>query len=208
MKLRPLYLLLCSLSGLLAASTCFAERADRDKPMLLEANRVTIDDAKKLQILEGDVILTKGTLILKADRIVVSEDSYGFQKGTAFSGRNGLARFRQKREGKDEYVEGQAERIEYSSRDEVAELFHRAWVRSGDDEIKGDYIWYDAIGEKYMATVGDKKSPGTPPQRVRAVIQPRNKTGTPEALAAPRADSLQLRGASTLSAPQELRIEP
>ncbi|WP_371324584.1 lipopolysaccharide transport periplasmic protein LptA [Dechloromonas sp. ZY10] len=203
MKLRPLCLLLATLGSLLAASTGHAERADRDKPMLLEANRVTIDDAKKQQILEGDVVLTKGTLVLKAERIVVSEDAYGFQKGIAFGSRNGLARFRQKREGRDEYVEGQAERIEYSSRDEIAELFHRAWVRSGEDEIKGDYIWYDAIGEKYMATIGDRKTPGTPAARVRAVIQPRNKSMPEELTAAPtpRSDSLQLRGANSITPP-------
>ena len=199
MKLRSLYLLLTPLACLFFAPACHAERADRDKPMLLEANRVTIDDAKKQQILEGDVVLSKGTLILKAERIVISEDAYGFQKGTAFGSRNALARFRQKREGRDEYVEGQAERIEYSSRDEIAELFHRAWVRSGEDEIKGDYIWYDAIGEKYMATVGDRKTTGAPAARVRAVIQPRNKSTPAEASPTPRSDSLQLRGASSIT---------
>ena len=61
-----------------------AERADRDKPIQVEANRITIDDAKKIQILEGNVVLTKGSLIIQSDRIVVTEDQYGFQKGTAF----------------------------------------------------------------------------------------------------------------------------
>ena len=203
MTLRPLCLLaiFASLSGLPAAH---AERADRDKPMLLEANRVTIDDAKKIQILEGDVVLTKGTLILKAERIIVSEDAYGFQKGVAFGGRKGLARFRQKREGRDDYVEGQAERIEYNSRDEIAELFHRAWVRSGEDEIRGDYIWYDAISEKYMASAGDRKLPGEAPARVRAVIQPRNRSTLPaDTPVAPQGERLQLRGAATLAPPAD-----
>jgi len=103
MTVRFATLTLC----LLAALPVHAERADRDKPMLLEASRVSIDDAKKIQILEGDVVITKGTMILKADRVVITEDQYGFQKGTAFSGKDGLARFRQKREGKDEYIEGE-----------------------------------------------------------------------------------------------------
>jgi len=200
MKLRPSRLLLSSLICLLLSSPGHAERADRDKPMLLEANRVTIDDARKLQILEGDVVLTKGSLILKAERIVVSEDAHGFQKGIAFGGRNTLARFRQKREGKDEYVEGQAERIEYSSRDEIAELFHRAWVRSGEDEIRGDYIWYDAVSEKYLVTAGETRDPKASPPRVRAVIQPRAKAGESEA-APRRGERLDLRGAGTLTLP-------
>ena len=71
-----------------------AERADRDKPLQLEANRISIDDAKKIQILEGDVVVTKGTMVLRADRVVITEDQYGFQKGVATGGRDGLARIR------------------------------------------------------------------------------------------------------------------
>ena len=129
MNTRLATLTLC----LLISLSAHAERADRNKPMLLEANRVSIDDAKKIQILEGDVLITKGTMTLKADRVVIREDQYGFQKGTAFGGKSGLARFRQKRDGKEEYVEGEGERIEYNTNSEVVELFHRAWVKSGED---------------------------------------------------------------------------
>ncbi|UCV11051.1 lipopolysaccharide transport periplasmic protein LptA [Dechloromonas denitrificans] len=183
----------------LVAPHALAERADRDKPMQLEANRISIDDAKKIQILEGDVIITKGTMILKADRVVVTEDKYGFQKGTAFSGKDGLARFRQKREGKEEYVDGEAERIEYDTNKEVAELFHRAWVRSGEDQVKGDYIWYDAVSEKYLVTAGESSNPKGPPARVRAVIQPKSKGTQPETNTS-RGDRLELKGAGGLQA--------
>ncbi|MDR1996309.1 lipopolysaccharide transport periplasmic protein LptA [Azonexus sp.] len=185
-------------SLLLAPPTAFAERADRNKPMHLEANRLSIDDAKKIQILEGDVVITKGTMVLKADRVVITEDQYGFQLSTAFGGKGGLARFRQKREGRDDYIEGEAERIEYNSNSEIVELFHRAWVRSGEDEIRGDYIWYDAVSEKYLVTAGDRHDPSAPPPRVRAIIQPKsNDTTTPER---PKTNgtSLELKGATGL----------
>ena len=128
MSLRILSLILVSLFS----GAVFAERADRDKPLQLEANRISIDDAQKVQILEGDVVLIKGTMVLRADRVVVTEDQFGFQKGVAFGGKEGLARIRQKREGVDEYIEGEAERIEYNTNNEVAELFHRAWVKNAD----------------------------------------------------------------------------
>ncbi|PKO34225.1 MAG: lipopolysaccharide transport periplasmic protein LptA [Betaproteobacteria bacterium HGW-Betaproteobacteria-7] len=194
LRLAPL------LAVLLVALPAFAERADRDKPMHLEANRISIDDAKKIQILEGDVVITKGTLILKADRIVVTEDQYGFQKGTAFGGKGGLARFRQKREGRDDFMEGEAERIEYNSNTEVAELFHRAWVQSGEDQIRGDYIWYDAISEKYLVTAGENRDPKAPPARVRAVIQPKKSSSQPETPQR-RGEQLELKGAAGLTAP-------
>ncbi len=195
----PAPLLALTLASLcLAPVLARAEKADREKPIQLEAQKVTVDDAKKIQILEGDVVLTQGTLVIRAERIVVTEDQYGFQKGTAFAGKDRLATFRQKREGKDEYVEGEAERIEYNSRNEVAELFHRAWVKSGEDQLKGDYIWYDSLSEKYLVTAGESRDPKGPPARVRAVIQPRNK-GTPPAEEAPRrGQPLELKGANGL----------
>ncbi|AXS80771.1 lipopolysaccharide transport periplasmic protein LptA [Dechloromonas sp. HYN0024] len=184
---------------LLISLTAHAERADRDKPMLLEANRASIDDAKKIQILEGDVLITKGTMSLKADRVVITEDQYGFQKGTAFGGKNGLAHFRQKREGKEEYIEGEGERIEYNTNSEILELFHRAWVKNGEDLVRGDYIWYDAISEKYLVTAGDSRDPKAPPARVRAVIQPKNKDSEPKP--APRGGALELKGTANLGSP-------
>jgi lipopolysaccharide export system protein LptA len=159
------------------ALPAFAERADRDKPMQLEANRISIDDAKKIQILEGDVVVIKGTMVLKADKVVITEDKYGFQLGVATGGKDGLARIRQKREGLEEYIDGEAERIEYNTNTEVAEFFRRAWVRSGDDQVKGDYIWYDAISEKYLVTAGKSSDPKGQPARVRAIIQPKSKAG-------------------------------
>ena len=194
MTLRLATLTLCLLASLPPA---FAERADRDKPMQLEANRASIDDAKKIQILEGDVVITKGTMILKADRVIITEDQYGFQKGTAFAGKGDLARFRQKREGKDEYIDGEAERIEYNTNTEIAELFHRAWVRSGNDEVKGDYIWYDAVSEKYLVTAGENKDSKAQPARVRAILQPKNK-GSDAGQPGSKGDRLDLRGSSNL----------
>lgn len=183
------------------AAPAFAERADRDKPMVLEANRVSIDDAKKIQILEGDVIITKGTMLLKADRVVITEDKYGFQKGIAYAGKGGLARFRQKREGKDEYVEGEAERIEYNTNNEIAELFQRSWVKSGEDQVRGDYIWYDAINEKYLVTAGESRDNKGAPTRVRAVLQPRAKEAPAENTAGKPADRPELKPAKTLDNP-------
>jgi lipopolysaccharide export system protein LptA len=194
--------LIMALACLLAALPVLAERADREKPLHVEAQRLSIDDANKVQILEGDVVLTKGTMVLRADRVVITEDQYGFQKSVAFGGKNGLARFRQKREAREDFVEGEAERIEYNTLDEVAELFHRAWFKSGEDTIKGDYIWYDAINEKYLVTAGENRDPKAQPPRVRAVIQPKGK-GAPPTTETPRNTALELRGAPGLSTPPE-----
>ncbi|MDR2451558.1 MAG: lipopolysaccharide transport periplasmic protein LptA [Candidatus Accumulibacter sp.] len=149
-----------------------AEKGDRDKPIHLEADRVSLDDINKVQIFEGNVVMTQGTMQLRTSKLVVTEDADGFQKGVATGGKNGLAYFRQKRDGKDEYIEGEAERIEHDGRSERTEFFVRAWIKSGEDEVRGHYVSYEAPTEKYLVTSagGETKS-----ARVRAVIQPKSK---------------------------------
>ena len=160
------------------AMPAHAEKADREKPINLEADRISIDDIKKQQIFEGNVVLTQGTMQIRTNRLVVTQDADGFQKGVATGGVNGLARFKQKREGSDDYVEGEGERIEHDAREEKTEFFIRAWVKSGLDEVKGQYISYDALTEKYVVTNGagqTKSAKGEAQARVRAIIQPKGK---------------------------------
>src|SRR5687767_10898954 len=157
----------------LAALPAAAEKADRDKPVNLEADRVTIDDAKQLAIFEGNVVLTQGTLQIRGDRMEVRQDKEGFRQGTTWGN---PASFRQKREGYDEYIEGWAGRIEYDSRAEKLQMFTRAQLRRGQDEVRGEYISYDAQSEFFQVTGGSRAAtPDNPDGRVRAVIQPKSK---------------------------------
>ena len=111
-----------------------AEKADRDKPVNLEADRVTVDDAKQLAIFEGNVVLTQGTLQIRGDRMEVRQDKEGFRHGTTWGN---LAYFRQKRDGVDEYIEGWAERIEYDGRAEKMQMFNRAMMKRGRGRSAG-----------------------------------------------------------------------
>jgi len=178
-------------------SPAWAERADREKPINLEADRVTIDDAKKVSVFEGNVVLTQGTLVIRADRMIVREDKQGFNQGTAFGN---LAKFRQKRDGVDEYIEGEAERIEYDSQAERLQLFNRAQMKRGADEVRGSYISYDQPTEFFRVVGAAENAPtGSVPGRVRAVIQPRNKEAKPE----PAAPPVKLKPAPAISDPRK-----
>ena len=94
-----------------ALQPALAEKADRDQPVNIEADRLTVDDRNKVHIFEGGVILTQGTLVIRGDKLVVTQDAAGFQNGVATAAGKGLATFRQRRDGSTEYVEGEAERI-------------------------------------------------------------------------------------------------
>lgn len=194
-------------ASLLAAGPVCAEKADKDKPVHLEADRITVDDARKVHVLEGNVQLARGTLVIRTDKLIVTQDAEGFQRGVAYGGAGGLARFRQKREGKDEYVEGEAERLEHDAKTDVTQLFNRALVKSGLDEVHGQYIQYNGSTERYLVTSGPDgtSAAGKGAERVRAIIQPRKGAGTPSAPApapAPRG-STPLKPAPDLANPRQ-----
>ena len=205
MRLNPITLLLAL--SLAWAAAAHAEKADRDKPVNIEADKMFYDDLRQLNIFEGNVTLTQGTLVIRADKLTVKQDPEGFQHGTADKGAGGLAYFRQKRDNVDEYIEGWGERIEYDAKTDKADLITRARVLRGQDEVIGNTIHYDGRTEFYTV-VGAKDGSGNNPNgRVRAVIQP--KTATPPAPpagagkdVAPRAP-LNLKSSGGIAAPRE-----
>ncbi|MDD5328730.1 MAG: lipopolysaccharide transport periplasmic protein LptA [Sulfuricella sp.] len=182
--------------ALVAAPAAHAEKADRDKPINLESNTATSDDVKKESVYQGNVILTQGTLEIRADKLVVREDAEGYQHGTAYGN---PASFRQKREGIDEYIEGYALRIEYDSKNDLMQMFSQARLKRNQDEARGNYISYDGKTE-FFQVVGSKESatPGNPRGRVRTVMQPK-KTGAASAPVAP----VKLKPAEDIANPGE-----
>ena len=194
--LRPLCVL--ALAAALAG-TAHAEKADRDKPVNIEADRMLADDAKQTVEFDGRVVMTQGTFTLRADRITVRQDKEGFQFGVAIGN---PATFREKRDGVNEWIEGQAKRIEYDGRAQRVELFDQARVARDKDEVRGNYISYDQRGEVYRVQ-GAKDAQAQPArdERVRAVIQPK-KRDDGAAGAARREPPLDLKGAPALESRQ------
>lgn len=164
------------LIGLLAGGvpSARADKSDREKPMNIEADRMLVDDAKKESVFEGNVVLTQGTLRLEGDRVNVRQDADGFQFGIAY-GRP--AKFRQRRDGYDEYIEGFADRLEYDGKKDLLQMFGVARLTKGTDEVRGDYISYNAKTEFFQVLGGGKPAatPANPDGRVRAVILPKPK---------------------------------
>ena len=165
------YVVLCAA---LLASPVYAEKADRDKPVNLEADTVTLDDIRKISVYQGNVVLSQGTMMLRADRVQVTQNAEGLDKVTA-TGRP--VTFRQKVEGRDEFIEGFANRIEYDGVNSQLELIGQAQLQRGSDELRGAQISYNAKTEFYKV-VGQADAT-TPAGRVRAVIRPKPRSNPP-----------------------------
>lgn len=160
------------LLALVTIASAHAERTDRDKPVNIEADRMTADDAKQVAVFEGRVVLTQGTFTLRAERLTVRQDKEGNQYGVALGK---PARFRQKRDGVDEWVDGEALRIEYDGKSERVELFDEARVTRDKDEVRGNYISYDTRSEIYRVQSAKSPADAAGKSRVRAVIQPKKR---------------------------------
>lgn len=163
-------------SMLVFAAPAHAEKSDRGKPIHLEADRVTLDDAKQIANFTGNVVLTQGSMVIRGDRMEVRQDKEGFRQGVTWGN---LAYFRQKREGVEDFIEGWAERIEYDGRSDKVQMFNRAMMKRGQDEVRGSYISYDANSEFFQVDGGGTKSASAKPGdgRVRAIMQPKIKDG-------------------------------
>jgi lipopolysaccharide export system protein LptA len=160
----------------LAGGPGLAERADRTKPVTIEANSMIADEGKRLATFEGKVVLTQGSLVIRAERIVIRQDSEGFRQGVATGS---PATFLHKREGLDEYICGEALRVEYDNKLDRVEFFDKARLRrdSGDD-IRGDYISYDAANERFAVKSGTGATGASHEGRVSATIMPKKPPAT------------------------------
>lgn len=176
MKVVAKVVLALALAGLLPG-LAQAEKADRSRPIQIEADSVSMDDLSKSSVYQGNVIFSQGTLNITADRVVVHQDDKGVSTGEA-TGQP--VHFRQKMEGGDEFLEARAQRIDYDARTETMKLTGDAWISRGNDELRGGVIIYDIRTERYQAQ-GASVDGGE--GRVRAVIRPRNQPD--EAPAAP-----------------------
>jgi lipopolysaccharide export system protein LptA len=157
-----------------------AEESDRDKPINYSADTGDVNYQTKVGNLTGNVVITQGTMTIRADRMAFRQNADNSLSVTAYG--NPVS-FRQKRDKVDEYYEGFAQRVEYDGQKKLVELFDRALLKRGQDEIRSNYISYNteteffkAEGRPDAASAPAETSPGA---RVRGVFQPKAGEGLP-----------------------------
>lgn len=177
----PLATTLLALAALVAPPFVAAEKADSSKPMFIEADALKHDESSKTTTFTGRVNATKGTLVLRAAQMVVAQDAAGKQVADMSAAPGERAFFRQKREGLDEFTEGEAETVRYDSDADKITLTGRSELRTYQgtrlsDRVQGHLIVYNNISEIF--TVDGKPTssaaPGSPAPRIKAMLTPRN----------------------------------
>lgn len=141
-----------------------ALEADRDQPINIEADTVDIDERNDTSVYRGDVVVTQGSMTLRAD--VVTLD--GLRDPSKITAEGQPVKFRQLPDGDGEEVRGEAQRLEYLVPDDKLFLFDQAKIWQGENSFGSDRIEYDV--ERELVRAGDRNDRG---KRVKVIIQPR-----------------------------------
>ena len=162
----------------LVVAPAYAEKADRSKPMVVEADRPgTVDLQRQVVVFNGNVSISQGTMVMRAERVEMREMPDGYRAATALGSPGKPATWRQRRDGVDEVVEGSADRIEFDGRTDTMRFLGNGAVRrlragTVADEITGGSIVWDNTAEVFRVE-GGATSATNPSGRVRVILSPR-----------------------------------
>jgi lipopolysaccharide export system protein LptA len=180
--MRPLRNIILGFTGLslLITPLAYAEKADQDKPLILEAEKVSVNDVQQTYELNGQILLIKGTIIVTGEQGNIKVDPEGYEyvdiKGTPEE----VASFRQRREGPaDEFIQGRGTNVSYNAKTELLTLTGDASLKrllsmQVLDQLRGWKIEYDDIKQYYrISPPADAKADDLP--LARAILSPRRK---------------------------------
>jgi lipopolysaccharide export system protein LptA len=166
------------LACIMLAVPAWAEKADRNKPMNVEADVLRYDDVQQTTVFTGRVVLTKGSITIRGAKLEVRQDPEGYQYGTVSGTAAELAFFRQKRDGMDEFIEGQGETLVYNGKADTVRFERSAVLRryrgtTLADEVSGAHILYENLTDKFSVDGSSPGATGAPKGRVRATLTPK-----------------------------------
>lgn len=177
----------------LFATHAWAEKADKNKPLNAEADALRYDDLKQTSVFTGNVVITKGSIVIRGAQVDVRQDADGYQFGTATEKGGKRAFFRQKRDVPDEWIEGEAESILYDSKADTVTFSKNAVLRrykgsTVNDETTGSQITYDNVTDVFNVTGGAANAtPANPTGRIRTMITPKDAANATRSVVAPPA---------------------
>jgi len=162
------------------ATLAHAEKADQDKPIILEAEKVSVNDVLQVYELSGEVLLTKGSILITGEKGNIKVDSEGYEYVDVQGNSESTASFRQRREGPaNEFMQGRGQTVTYNAKTELLTLTGDAYLKRLHDmqmldQLRGWKINYDDIHQRYLVSPpANAKAEDLP--LARAILSPRRK---------------------------------
>lgn len=172
---------ICSIGlAICIGNNALAEKADQDKPVIVQAEKVSVNDVQQIYDLNGEILLIKGSIIVTGEDGHIAVDPQGYEFIDVKSMPDTVASFRQRREGiLDEFMQGLATQVVYDSKTELLTLTGDASLKrllnmQLLDQLRGWKIEYDDIKQYYRVTPPKDAKPEDLPL-ARALLSPRRK---------------------------------
>ena len=166
--------------GLVTTGIALAEKADQDKPIILEAEQVSVNDVQQIYDLKGQVLLIKGSIVVTGDDAHIKVDPEGYEYIDIKGLPEEIASFRQRREGPaDEFIQGHGAHVSYNAKTEILTVTGDASLKrllnmQMLDQLRGAKIEYDDIKQYYRVIPPANAKPEDLPL-ARAILSPRRK---------------------------------
>uniref|UniRef100_B1XS54 OstA family protein n=1 Tax=Polynucleobacter necessarius subsp. necessarius (strain STIR1) TaxID=452638 RepID=B1XS54_POLNS len=166
--------------GFAITNPVLAEKADQDKPVILQAEKVSVNDVKQIYDLNGQVLLIKGSIIVTGENGHIAVDPQGYEFVDVIGTPEEVASFRQRREGPaDEFMQGRGAQVTYDAKSEFLILTGDASLKrllnmQMLDQLKGWKIEYDDVKQYYQVIPPKDAKPEDLPL-ARAILSPRRK---------------------------------
>lgn len=205
-SLSPLFKSACLSTALSLAlgPWAYAERADRDRPLNLEGDEAQGNSDKQTYLLKGNVVITKGTLLVRADAADIREDPQGFQFAIATAATGKQVFYKQKRDSiagqPEEFIEATSDKMEYDGKLDTVKLTGNAVLKrlkggKPADESVGSTITINNLTGEFNVAGGAVVTPENPKGRAQFILAPRNTAPSPE----PKPDPAKLKPSSAVS---------
>ncbi len=144
----------------------FALEIDREKPVHISADKVTIDEKSGISRYMGNVKIEQGSMLLIGEKVTVYQPDGKLDKiivdGTP-------AKFKQLSDKNNQEISASAIKLIYYTISEKLILTGEASLKQGQNSFSGHTIEYDTRNSTVTANTDDDKK-----QRVNAVITPKS----------------------------------
>ena len=149
---------------LLISSTCWSLETDRQQPIHIQADRITVHEKQGVSFYQGNVQFTQGSLQVKGDEVTVYLQGDVLQKVIV---KGAPATMQQQPAQDQDLVHSQAAQMEYDAVKQIVTLIDNAQVQQGPNSFAGDFIEYDTRTNTVSARKGQAED-----SRVHVIITP------------------------------------
>ncbi|SDJ65662.1 lipopolysaccharide transport periplasmic protein LptA [Microbulbifer yueqingensis] len=149
MKLNDCLRPLATLALVLAVAHAAALPSDREQPVKVNAQKLEANRGKNLSVYSGNVVITQGSLQIRADRVEVHGNPEGEIRRVIAIGNP--AHFQQQMQQSQNLVKARAKRIEFKVNSDELQLTGEAYVDRDGNTLSAEKIDYDLNSEKMQA---------------------------------------------------------